>query len=48
MGVKDPNLNSYTITFKNEKFISTNPDIKKNLEKLGCKIDGNEWILTLD
>jgi hypothetical protein len=34
----------YIITFKNEKFISQN----QALEKLGCKLSGNEWKLILD
>jgi hypothetical protein len=40
-------LISYELTFKNEKFISQNPEIKKGFEKLGCKLDGNEWTLIL-
>lgn len=34
----------YELTFKNEKFITQN----QSLEKLGCKLSGNEWKLILD
>ena len=40
-------LISYELTFKNEKFINQNPEIKKGFEKLGSKLDGNEWKLIL-
>ena len=39
---------SYKLTFKNEKFINQNPEIKKGFEKLGCKLEGNEWVLILN
>ena len=45
---KSDDLISYELTFKNEKFINQNPDIKKGFEKLGCNLDGNEWKLILD
>jgi len=38
----------YVLTFKNEKFINQNPEIKKDFEKLGCKLEGNNWKLILD
>jgi len=44
---KSDDLISYELTFKNEKFINQNPDVKKGFEKLGCNLDGNEWKLIL-
>lgn len=34
---------SYELTFKNEKFIE-----KDVLEKIGCKLEGKEWVLKLE
>jgi len=48
LGKKLPELISYQLSFKNEKFISQNDDIMKNLIKLGYKLVSNEWIIVLD
>ena len=45
---KSDDLISYELRFKNEKFIGLNPEVKKSFEKLGCKLDGNEWVLLLN
>jgi len=39
---------SYEITFKNEKVISSNSEIKDIIEKLGAKLNGNNWVLELN
>ena len=44
---KSDDLISYQLTFKNEKFMDQNNEIKKKLEKIGCKLDGKEWLLHL-
>jgi len=41
---KDTDLISYSMSFKNEKFME---GIKKDFEKIGCKLNGNEWTLIL-
>jgi len=38
----------YKITFKNEKVIISNSEIKETIEKLGAKLNGNNWILELN
>jgi hypothetical protein len=38
----------FELTFKNEKFISSNEEIKNKLISLGCKLNNNEWILKLE
>ena len=38
----------FELTFKNEKFIASNDDIKNKLIKLGCKLTNNEWLLKLE
>ena len=48
LGKKLPDLVSYQLSFKNEKFISQNDEIMKNLTKLGYKLVSNEWIIVLD
>ena len=45
---KNGEFYSFELTFKNEKFITQNTEIKDSLEKLGCKLKGNEWLLILD
>jgi len=48
LGKKLPELVSYQLSFKNEKFISQNNEIMKNLTKLGYKLVSNEWIIVLN
>jgi hypothetical protein len=43
-----PDLISYEIIFKNEKFILQNKDIKNKLEKFGFILNDSEWIKLLD
>ena len=45
---KSDDLISYELSFKNEKFINQNLEIVKGFEKLGCKLDNNEWKLVLN
>ena len=48
LGKKLADVISYEITFKNEKFITQNKDIQNELNKMGYKLEGNQWINLLD
>jgi hypothetical protein len=48
LGKKLTDVISYEITFKNEKFITQNKDIQNELNKMGYKLEGNQWINLLD
>lgn len=45
---KEKDLPVYEISFKNERFIASNIDLKSKIEKIGCKLDGSNWKLILN
>ena len=48
LDVASNELPLYELTFKNEKFISSNITIQKQLKDIGCVLEGKEWVLKLD
>jgi hypothetical protein len=45
---KEKDLPVHEISFKNERFIASNVELKSKLEKIGCKLDGSNWKLILN
>ena len=45
---KEKDLPVYEISFKNERFVASNVELKSKIEKIGCKLDGSNWKLILN